>query len=125
MRYLVLILFLAGCAKPVTLKPEPRIDSRIIEAVVQAESKGRADAVSRSRCVGLMQICPSTWRMLGYSRAELFDPEKNIAAGTAYLEMLLDQFGDMHKALAAYNCGPSRWQRCQGYARRVMRAAYE
>ena len=121
---LILAAMLAGCAKP---RPEPeakpqRVPAAIIEAIIETESMGRPRAIGPKGSIGLMQIKPATGRALGYSRQDLFDPEKNVAAGTAYLEMLLDQFDDdMHKALSAYNCGPQNWKRCQGYARRIMK----
>ena len=127
MPYLILIflLLLPGCAKPPP-PPEPLIDPRIIAAVIQVESAGNPRAIGRKKEIGLMQILPSTGRMLGYSRADLFCPQKNVAAGTEYLEMLLTQFdGDTRRALAGYNCGPAKARRCLGYADRVLKLAYE
>lgn len=36
-----------------------------------------------------------------------FDPRQNIFGGARYLKLLLDQFGDVSLALAAYNSGPT------------------
>jgi hypothetical protein len=37
----------------------------------------------------------------------LFDPEMNIVLGTGYLRLLIDRFGDLRTALAAYHVGPT------------------
>jgi soluble lytic murein transglycosylase len=67
-----------------------------------------------------MQILPSTGqrfaRQLGigdFSIGRLTDPETNVRIGTHYLARLVDQFGDIAPALAAYNAGENRvirWQ---------------
>jgi len=43
-----------------------------------------------------------------------FDPADNIRGGAAYLRRLLDQFGDIRLALAAYNAGPEAVKRYGG-----------
>jgi soluble lytic murein transglycosylase-like protein len=43
-----------------------------------------------------------------------FDVRENIAAGTRYLRSLIDRFGNLELALAAYNAGPSRVEAYQG-----------
>ena len=55
----------------------------------------------------MMQLMPRTAAMLGVDDA--FDPEQNIEGGVKYLAQLTDKYhGDVEKALAAYNAGPSR-----------------
>ncbi len=78
----------------------------LVKAVVQAESAGYEDAVSPQGATGLMQLMPETADMLGVE--DPFNPEENIAGGTKYLKMMVDQFGDYELALAAYNAGPQR-----------------
>ena len=128
MRCLIILpalLLSLACAKPAPEADMPRINTALVKAVIKLESRGNPKAVSRAGCIGLMQVKPSTGRMLGYSRAELFDPEKNVEAGTRYLEMLVDKTGHIEDALAAYNCGPSRRNNamCRAYAKRVLRQA--
>ena len=38
----------------------------------------------------------------------LFDPNLNVRLGVRYLTRLIDRFGDIDVALAAYNFGPTR-----------------
>jgi soluble lytic murein transglycosylase len=43
----------------------------------------------------------------------LYDPDANIAIGTAYLRQLYDKYGPPYMVLAGYNAGPAplaRWQ---------------
>lgn len=79
------------------------LDPALVHAVVRAESAYRPAAVSPKGAVGLMQVMPDTARRFG--RFDLKDPAGNLAAGTAYLSYLLDLFGDLSLALAAYNAG--------------------
>lgn len=88
------------------------VDRRLVDSVVRAESGYRSDAVSPAGAQGLMQIMPQTASMLGLE--DPFDPEANVDAGTRYLRSLLDRFGDVPKALAAYNAGPSSVERHGG-----------
>jgi len=83
------------------------IDEELIRAVIQMESGWRRDAVSSKGAMGLMQLMPRTAAMLGVEDA--FDPLQNIEGGVKYLAQLTDKYkGDVEKALAAYNAGPSR-----------------
>jgi len=82
------------------------LDEGLIKAVISTESSYRPDAVSSAGAMGLMQLMPGTASSLGVSDA--FDPAQNISGGSRYLRSLLDRFGDIRLALAAYNTGPSR-----------------
>jgi hypothetical protein len=83
-----------------------------IRAVIQAESGGDAQAVSRAGAIGLMQLMPRTYAELR-SRYGLgpdpFGLRDNVMAGTAYLRELHDLYGPVGM-LAAYNAGPRRWE---------------
>jgi soluble lytic murein transglycosylase-like protein len=77
----------------------------LIDAVIRTESGYRPRAVSRAGAQGLMQLMPETARSLGVGDA--FDPRENIFGGSRYLRKLLDQFGSLRLAVAAYNAGPA------------------
>ncbi|MDR1732630.1 MAG: lytic transglycosylase domain-containing protein [Synergistaceae bacterium] len=84
-----------------------RLDEELIRAVIQVESGWKSDAVSIKGAQGLMQLMPRTASMLGVE--DSFDPEQNIEGGVKYLSDLTDKYeGDIEKALAAYNAGPTR-----------------
>ncbi|MCL6627596.1 MAG: lytic transglycosylase domain-containing protein [Alicyclobacillus shizuokensis] len=89
------------------------VPSSLIRAVIQQESGGRSDAVSRTGAAGLMQLMPATARALGVT--DVFNPVQNIMGGTRYLAQLLNQFnGNVRLALAAYNAGPGAVEAYQG-----------
>jgi soluble lytic murein transglycosylase len=113
------------------------LDPALVCAVVRAESRFHADAVSPRGAVGLMQIMPDTalWiaGRLDVSAFDLHDPETNLRFGTWYLHYLIDRFASLNLALAAYNAGPTRVDRwlaegttafpeTAAYVTRVLRA---
>jgi hypothetical protein len=84
----------------------------LVAAIVEAESDFRPRLVSGKNAQGLMQLVPSTGRLMGTD--DLFNPEENVAAGTKYLRYLLNRFGDQRIALAAYNAGEGNVERFGG-----------
>lgn len=89
------------------------IDTDLLASLVNAESGGHANAVSRTGARGLMQLMPGTATSLGVQDA--FRPEQNIAGGTTYLDQLLTRYhDDLALALAAYNAGPGAVDRYHG-----------
>lgn len=88
-----------------------------IWAVMRVESNGDPAAISRAGAIGLMQIMPATWAMLTarYGLGDSpWDVRANIHAGAAYLREMVDRYGDLPTAFAAYNAGPGRvddWRR--------------
>ncbi len=92
---------------------EHNIDADLLASVVKAESGGQVRAVSRVGAQGLMQLMPKTAGELGVEDA--FQPEENIAGGTAYLDQLLTRYNNnVALALAAYNAGPAAVDRYHG-----------
>ena len=88
------------------------LDPWLIRGVIETESAFRPHAVSPVGAGGLMQLMPGTASYLGCS--DRFDPEQNIAAGSRYLRMMLDRFGDEDLMIAAYNAGPGTVERYGG-----------
>lgn len=87
----------------------------LVAAVIHVESSCNRYAVSHAGAMGLMQLLPNTAASVA-GRAgvawdgpeTLFDPVANVRLGVSYLDELVDRFGDIHVALAAYNWGPTR-----------------
>jgi len=96
-----------------------RLDPALLSAVIYQESKFNAHARSSSGAIGLMQLLPSTAKGIavhtGGSRfrvSDLDNPEINVRYGAWYLRHLIDKYGDVDTALAAYNAGQDnvdRW----------------
>jgi hypothetical protein len=82
----------------------------LVAAMVHTESDFRPGLVSHRSAQGLMQIVPETAHDLGLSN--VFDPAENIAAGTRYFRYLLNRFENERIALAAYNAGEGKVERC-------------
>ncbi len=83
----------------------------LLLAVARGESDFEPRARSHANAYGLMQILwPGTAKHLGiHQLSDLMEPCTNVDAGARYLKELMGHFqGNMHRALAAYNYGPSR-----------------
>lgn len=82
-----------------------RLDPNLILAMISVESGFKVTAQSNKVAQGLMQIIPSTQRMLGVK--DPFDPADNIGGGTRYVRQLLDLHGgSVELMLSSYNSGP-------------------
>jgi soluble lytic murein transglycosylase-like protein len=107
----------------------------LVEAVTIVESDFNRLEVSNKGARGLMQVMPETAARFGVKAEELFDPEKNLTAGAAYLNWLLDRYhGNIDLALAAYNAGENAvdtyggippYRETQVYVRRVLQRLHE
>lgn len=74
-------------------------------AVARGESFFDPKAVSATGAIGIMQVMPATAGDYGVSKAELFDPEKNIDVGVHLLADLYHKLKDPYLTLGAYYCG--------------------
>lgn len=118
------------------------LSSRLVKAIIAAESEFMIGAVSPKGARGLMQVMPKTGAHYGIDPARLKTAEGSIAAGTAYLAFLFAaaykrfklkgvSFRDpplwlLQRIIAAYNAGPrflftKGWYReTRHYVRKVM-----
>jgi soluble lytic murein transglycosylase len=95
---------------------EINLDPSYVYGLIRQESRFIMDARSNVGASGLMQVMPATARwtarkigMAGFRPEQIQDRETNIAIGTGYLKLVLDDFdGSMPLAAAAYNAGPGR-----------------
>ncbi len=95
---------------------DARIDPTWAYGVARSESLFMRDVRSSAGAIGLMQLMPTTGRIvaqkirLPYSGlATLTDPTSNIRLGTSYLGQMAERFGgNPVLATAAYNAGPHR-----------------
>jgi soluble lytic murein transglycosylase len=88
-------------------------DWELILAIIITESQFDPWAKSHKGARGLMQVMPDTAKWLSPQLGleyegfrSLYDPEYNIKLGTCYLYMMHQKYGDIEKAIAAYNRGP-------------------
>jgi hypothetical protein len=91
-----------------------RLDPVVVLGVIQVESRFDPFAVSPKGAMGLMQLRVDTARPLAEELGvvltadeDLFEIETNILLGACYLRELLDRFGNLDDALAAFHAGPS------------------
>lgn len=80
------------------------LDPALIASVIKAESNGDKNAVSPAGAKGLMQLIDSTASDMKVNN--VFEAKDNIMGGSKYLKKMLDRFGELKLALAAYNAGP-------------------
>lgn len=91
------------------------LDANLVRSVIYRESAFNPNARSHKNAQGLMQVIPSTAKMMGVNPAYLYDPEQNIIAGTRYLAFLSNKFNnDLIKVVAGYNAGHGAVEKYNG-----------
>ena len=109
-----------------------KLNPALVAAMVRAESAFAPGAVSVKGARGLMQLMPATARRFGVATGDLFNPERNLEAGTRYLSWLAKKFpDDLPRILAAYNAGEANvaryggvppFRETRGYIKRIYGA---
>lgn len=91
------------------------LDPYTVAGLIRQESVFDPRARSRANALGLMQLLPSTGQLVARKQGvgkitneQLYNPQLNIKLGTAYLAEMLNKFGKIEYAAAAYNGGPGR-----------------
>ena len=105
------------------------VDSRLVKAIVRAESSFNPYAVSYAGAKGLMQLMPQTAKEMNV--ANPFDPVQSVDGGVRYFKRLLKLFEyDVKLALAAYNAGRTTvlkyggippYKQTRDYVKKVLR----
>ena len=96
----------------------------LIAAVIHVESRGKENVVSSAGAVGLMQLEPTTAKML---HVNPWNPKQNIVGGARYLARLIKRFGGLWRGLEAYNEGETAlmqgnvFPQAVSYAKNVIR----
>lgn len=87
------------------------VDEYLIYAIIKAESNFNQEAVSHREAKGLMQLMYSTAEDIAkrvdieINEENILEPDININLGTKYVSMLIQKYGNVNLALAAYNAG--------------------
>src|SRR6516165_11656589 len=103
------------------------LDPALIDAVIKVESDYRPDTIGAAGEIGLMQVRPSTARLLGFGGTdrELAQPATNIRLGVTYLAKAWSLArGDLCRALMKYRAGHGEEQMTP-LSVKYFRRAYE
>lgn len=99
-------------------------DAALAYAIARQESLFYNQATSPVGARGLMQVMPSTGKLVAkklgidFTADDLYDPQTNLLIGSSYIHDLVQKFdGSMVMAIAGYNAGPgrpSKWAQTYG-----------
>jgi soluble lytic murein transglycosylase len=97
------------------------VDAHVVFAIIRVESNFVPSKTSPKGARGLMQMMPATEQWIrkqnsNLPRANMYDPETNIAFGTWYMRALMRQFvhervttiDGLARLAVAYNAGPGK-----------------
>ncbi len=91
------------------------LDPYLVAGLIRQESEFNPVVVSHANAYGLMQLIPSTGRMMAqqggmaFQTGMLLQPEANLKLGSSYLRLQINRWnGNLEQTLAAYNAGPGR-----------------
>lgn len=91
---------------------ENGLDKYFVYAVIKTESGFKPDVVSNVGARGLMQIMEDTFEWVKFKQDDetavyydMYDPQTNIKYGCYLLGYLMEEFGDIETAAAAYHAG--------------------
>jgi soluble lytic murein transglycosylase-like protein len=87
------------------------VTASLLVATAYEESRMDPAARSEAGAEGLLQLMPQTVREMQLAGNS---PAVNVLAGARYLRQMLDRFGTVDLALAAYNAGPTAVERAGG-----------
>lgn len=87
----------------------PDMDPYLLLSLSKQESGFYEKATSHARAKGLMQLLPSTAKMISKKHArDLYNVDNNVFLGSTYFRGLVQKFNSVELSLAAYNAGPHR-----------------
>lgn len=96
---------------------EHPVTPELLTALIVVESSANHIAVSEKGAIGLTQVMPRIWQ---FNKQELFNPYRNIEAGSEILKHYIGKYG-IKGGLSSYNSGKKN--RSMGYAHYVIKVA--
>ena len=89
------------------------IPEAVLWAIVRTESGFASNLEGKDGGIGLMQLTPDTFAMIQTDiiketpedKGRLYDPEKNLECGAAYLSFLYQRYGVWETVFAAFDAG--------------------
>jgi hypothetical protein len=91
--------------KIITRAEKMGVDPRLALSVAYVESGFNMGKTGEAGEIGIMQVKPSTGKMLGFDAKALRNEDSNIDAGLTYLKQGIDRYKDPMLGVVAYNAG--------------------